>query len=77
MGQERTSDLDTHYNMDINIEEVLSRFIAMNPHRIIVGRTNFIKWAKSGHGQANFFHVREHMNIFVNPPQSSLVTPLC
>ena len=33
MGQERTSGLaliHTHYNMDINIEEVLSRFIAMN-----------------------------------------------
>ena len=62
MGQERTSGLDTHYNMDINIEEVLSRFIAMNPRQIIVGRTkinNFIKWAKSGNGQAKFFSMYE------------------
>ena len=40
MGQERMSGLaliHTHYNMDINMEEVLSRFIAMHPRRIIMG----------------------------------------
>ena len=32
-----------------------------------------------GMARQNFFHVQEHVNIletFVNPPQSSLVTPL-
>ena len=40
MGQERMSGLaliHTHYNMDINMEEVLSRLIAMHPHRIVMG----------------------------------------
>ena len=40
MGQERMSGLaliHTHYNMDINMEEVLSRFIAMHPCQIIMG----------------------------------------
>ena len=40
MGQERMSVLaliHTHYNMDINMEEVLSRFIAMHLCRIIMG----------------------------------------
>ena len=40
MGQERLSGLaliHTHYNIDIDIDEVLARFMAMHPRRISMG----------------------------------------